>query len=406
MTNELSLHTWGDLRDNMPLFRAYHQALFDEMKKRGTPVKLLSTDASPIQNWSTIEWAANNMNDISGVYGGHHYFNQYTPESPDLYPYFKEKCAWAVNLAKSKGKDFILGEFGGAQGGGLQWGNAWATSRFFDSPREPMVGVQLVEGAMAAINAGVYGIAYWTFSDEPEDTKAHLNRHWGLFKWMTAGAVPRTPYYAYGLLTKFFRGPASVHEVESGDPLVRVSAIENEASGGWSIAVVNRNSQVAALSISLSKEPAKAFRKYVFDPAHVPVTDDGDLQEPAARLHATNRQLADAVPPQSLVIYTTAYQEGPPAPVRQLEVGPDRVDWKRLRWQPSTGPDVIYYRIYQNSVRIGSTTTNEFIDGGPRRNEPGDYTVVVVDQWGNASTPQRAVSVRPAQSQPKGDPRK
>src|SRR5262249_49897369 len=159
-----------------------------------------------------------------------------------------------------------------------------------------------------------------------------------------------------------FHGPASVHEVESSDPLVRVSAIENESSGGWSIAVINRNPQDAAVSISLAKDPGKAFRKYVFDPAHVPVTDDGDLQEPAGKLQATNLQLADTVPSQSLVIYTSAYQDGPPAPVRQLEVTPDKVDWKHLRWQPSAGPGVIYYRIYQDNIRIGSTTTNDFID--------------------------------------------
>ena len=76
----------------------------------------MSTDASPVSNWNTIEWASQNMDDITGVYGGHHYFNQYLPDSPDFYAWFKEKCTWAADLAKSKRKDFILGEFGPAQG--------------------------------------------------------------------------------------------------------------------------------------------------------------------------------------------------------------------------------------------------------------------------------------------------
>lgn len=102
MTNELSLRTWGDLRKDMPLFRAYQQALYDEMQKRGTPIKLLSTDASPVSNWTTIQWAAENMDEITGVYGGHHYFNDFMPESPDFYASFEAKCVWAANLAKSK----------------------------------------------------------------------------------------------------------------------------------------------------------------------------------------------------------------------------------------------------------------------------------------------------------------
>ena len=235
MTNELSLHAWGDLRKDLPLFRAYHQALYDELHRRGTPVQLLATDASPISNWNTIEWAAQNMDDITGVYGGHHYFNQFLPEDPAFYQSFQEKCAWAANLAKSKGKDFILGEFGPAQGAQARYGFAWATSRFYDSPREPMAGLQLAEGAVAAINAGIYGLSYWTFSDEPDDPVAHIGRRWGLFRWMTNGATTRTPYYAYGLLTKFFHGPATVYQVQSSDPLQRVAAIRNETTGTWSI---------------------------------------------------------------------------------------------------------------------------------------------------------------------------
>jgi hypothetical protein len=391
MTNELSLRTWGDLRQNMPLFKAYHQALYDEMQKRGTPIKLLSTDASPIANWNTIEWASKNMDEISGVYGGHHYFNEFRPDSPDFYASFKEKCEWASGLAKSKGKDFILGEFGPAQGAQSHWGIGWATSKYYDTPQEPMSGLQLAEGALAAINGGVYALSYWTFSDEPDDPRTHIGHRWGLFKWMTDGAVTRTPYYAYGLLTKFFHGPAAVHQVESGSRLVRVAAVRNETAGTWSIAMINRNKEDTAVSIALAESPGKPFRKYIYDPAHVPVTDDGDLQEPAGKLAASGLTLTDTIPPESLVVYTTAYQDGPPSPVRGLQLSPVKGrDWKQLRWEPAGEPNVSYYRIYQNNIRIGSTTIDEFVDAGPRHLEPGDYTVVAVDRWGNASTPQRA----------------
>jgi catechol 2,3-dioxygenase-like lactoylglutathione lyase family enzyme len=386
-TNELSLRTWGDLRKDMPLFRAYHQALYDEMQKRGTPIKLLSTDASPVSSWNTIEWASQHMDDISGVYGGHHYFNQFLPDDPDFYPAFKENCTWAANLAKSKGKDFILGEFGPAQGAQVEWGIPSAMAKFYDGPREPMAGLQLVEGALAAMNGGIYAMSYWTFCDEPDDPRIRLHRRWGLFRWMTDGASVRAPYYAYGLLTKFFHGPAEVHQVDSGNPLIRVAAVRHEATGAWSIAVVSRARESTAISIALPANPAKPFRKYVYDTAHVPVTDDGDLQEPAAKLNA----IADTIPPQSLVVYTTAYEDRQPAPVRGLQASPiPSRDWIRLHWEPAADSSICYYRVYQNNVRIGSTTANEFVDGGPRRNEPGPYTVVAVDRWGNAAAPQSA----------------
>jgi hypothetical protein len=331
------------------------------------------------------------MDDITGVYGGHHYFNQFLPDDPAFYQSFKEKCVWAANLAKSKGKEFILGEFGPAQGAQARYGSPWATSRFYDSPREPVVGLQLVEGAMAAINAGIYGISYWSFSDEPDDTKSRIGHRWGLFRWMTYGATTRSPYYAYGLLTKFFHGPAAVHQVESGNPLVRAAAVRNEADGTWSVAIVNRLKESTAVSIALPENPGKPFRKYIYEPAHVPVTDDGDLQEPAGNVVAAGLTLADTLPPESLVIYTTAYQDQPPAPVRGFQASPIQSrDWIRLHWEPAVDPGLCYYRIYHNKERIGSTTVSEFVDAGPTRNEPGEYTVIAVDRWGNASAPQHA----------------
>jgi hypothetical protein len=51
----------------------------------------------------------------------------------------------------------------------------WNSLEAFGTPMEPQAGLQTAEAALAAINAG---------------------------------AVTRAPYYRYGLLTKFLRGPA------------------------------------------------------------------------------------------------------------------------------------------------------------------------------------------------------
>ena len=393
-TNELSLDQWADMHDDLPRFRTYHAAIADEIKRRKLGIKLLATDASPTEYWNTIEWAARNMDDISGVYGGHHYINEHAPDNLEFYKWFRERCRWAVGLAKGKAKDFILGEFGPAQYFDSKYGLRWDTCKYFGTPLEGLAGLQLAEAALAAINAGVYAMGYWTFTDYPDrPTESSIN-HWGVFKWATNGAETRAPYYAYGLLTKFFRGPATVFEVESGDELLRVAALQHDENKTWSIAVLNREplAMQIAVRIELMREPV-VFRKYVYDPRHVPVTEDGDLQEPEGKVRVADSRLVDSVEAGTLTIYTTAFDESAPDPVKELEVtrihdtrSPGQTaEANRLRWKGSPRADTCYYRIYHGGIRVGSTVAMEFMDTGPTQGQQGPYSVVAVNRSGNAS---------------------
>ena len=101
-----------------------------------------------------------------------------------------------------------------------------------------------------------------------------------------------------------------MHQVESAIRWCARPPCGTRLPDEWSIAVINRNKQSTAVSIALPKNPGKPFRKYVYDTAHVPVTEDGDLQEPAGKLGQA-APLADTLPPESLVVYTTAYQDRP-----------------------------------------------------------------------------------------------
>lgn len=429
ITNELSMHGWADLVNDMPTFKAYEQALYNEFRKRNIQIQILATDASPAvdpNTWWTIEWAAQHMDNITGIYGGHHYMNQFAPDDPACYDWFKQKCAWAVGIAKAKGKDFILGEFGTRQYFQTRWGVRWDDPEYYVRARwEPLAGLQLAELTMAAINAGVYAMGYWTFVDIPSDRGGqHGVNQCGLFRWMTGAAEPRAPYYSYSLLTKFFRGPATVHQVEVTDDKVRVAAVQNEETKTWSIAVVNRETHAVPISMLLPCEPDRAFRKYVYDPAYVPVAEDGDLQDSAGKLTVRNGTLTDNMAPLSLAVYTTAYTDEVPRPVRYLRIAepePGR-QGTLLRWDPSPEKDVIYYRIFHSSKpssgtlggfarrpptdcmqneRIGSSIRAEFIDNGPTRSIPGEYTVVAVSESGNASEPASVTVPGPRPRQPR-----
>jgi hypothetical protein len=394
MTNELSLREWGDLFEDLPTFKSYHQALFDALKERALDIKLLASDASPFERWWTIEWATRNMDEITGVYGGHHYINDRTPDDERFYPWFLSKLEEGVGLARSKGKSFILGEFGARQDGRTIDGVKRDVCIYWDTPEEPVVGVQLSEAAIAAMNAGVYAMGYWTFMDFPDEYSARYINKWGLFKCSGADRSTRDPYYAYGLLTKFFRGPSTVYRVETGDPRLRVAALQHHGSGAWSIAVVNRSAHDAPLSISLEGKPVTAaFRKYVYDPAHVPQNPFGDLQGPAGKVVMKEGQMRDTVGAGTLTVYTTAYDDRAPIPVQGLKVQQTAEGKPRLTWQANGEPDLCYYRVYRStsagftpaaSLQIGSTIAAEFVDetapaGGAH------YKVLAVDQSGNAS---------------------
>jgi len=395
MTNELSLGKWGSLISDLPKFRDYHQELFDELKRRNLPVGLLATDASPLSYWHSIKWATENMDEITAVYGGHHYLNDNPLGDERFYPWFLSKLQWGVGLAKAKGKDFLLGEFGCKQDGRTVDGVKRDVCIYWDTPAEPMVAIQLCEAALAAINAGVYAMGNWTFMDFPDDyNKAYLNK-WGMFKWTGSDCSTRAHYYAYGLLTKFFRGPATEFRVDCSDPYLRAAAVQHHGAKTYSVAVISRYPGEAPFSLTLeSAPPTLALRKYVYDPKRVPQNPFGDLQPPVGKVEMANGRLHDRLGPNTLVVYTTAYDEDPPAPMGGVRVERTPDGKPRAGWQPSPEPDFCYYRVYRSpeaqfvpslANQIASTVATSFIDEKTEAGAPIHYKVLAVDQSGNAS---------------------
>lgn len=382
MTNELTLGNWGSLAQDLPTFRAYHQALYDELKARGLDIQLLATDASPFEYWPTLEWAAANMDDITGVYGGHHYINDRPLQDVRFYPWFESKVKWGVDLARSKRKDFILGEFGCRQDGRTLDGKRADRCVYFETPEEPLVGIQLAEAAIAAISAGVYAMGNWTFMDFPDDFSATYMNKWGTFRWSGDDLSTRDHYYAYGLLTKFLRGSSATLRTEVDDPYIRVAALEYEGTGARSIAIVNRYAGDVPVSIELGDGAnGQVFRKYVYDPERVPQSPFGDLQGPERTVTVRDGKLDDRLGRGTLTVYTTAYDNDPPAAVAGLRVETDADGSTWAAWDGSAVPDLCYYRVFRGAEQIGSTVACRFrVAAGDTADQ---LRVVAVDQSGN-----------------------
>ena len=393
MTNELSMNGWGRLREDLPKFRDYHQKMSDALKARNLDIELLASDASPISRWDTIQWATENMDQITGVYGGHHYINDHTLEDLEFYSWFLSKMKWGAGTARGMGKDFILGEFGCKQDGRTIDGIRRDTCIYWDTPLETLVGIQLAEAVIAALNGGVYSLCYWTFTDFPDSYSRNYINKWGTFKWGDGDYSTRAHYYAYGLLTKFFRGPATVFRTSSDDPLLRVAAIKHHGKNTYSIAIVNRKDEDMPVTISLDGESLNGeFRKYIYDPNNVPWHPFGDLQGPAGKLAMSEGSLTDTVGAGTLTVYTTDYDEQPPAAIDTLKTEREPEGKYHLEWQPSPEPDFCYYRIYRSTeadfvpgpeTRIGSTIATEFLDEDAKAGVEYHYRVIAVDQSGN-----------------------
>jgi hypothetical protein len=398
MANELSLDQWASMVKDLDFFKKVHGLFYNELKSRGLDIQLLASDSSPFEYWHTIEWAANNMDSITGIYGGHHYINDRDLFDNTFYKYFYDKIKWGTDLSKSKNKRFIVGEFGAKQNSNIIDSVMHDANMYNQTPLEKYMGIQVSEAILSMINAGVYSCGYWTFSDFPFPANGHRTNKWGLYHWEIDNYTTKPCYYCLGLLTKFFRGPSEAYEVVSSDSLVRTAAVKNKENGSISVAVINRNDLPANITINMGVLSSdKPFRKYLYDPENVPFNYFGDLQDPCGKIHLKNNRISDHIPPQSMVVYTTCYDEDLPADIRGLKIETIKENGREralLSWEPNTEKDFCYYRIYRSEKpaveisprkEIGTTIANSFKDISVHDLPEYYYHVIAVDQSGNAS---------------------
>jgi hypothetical protein len=312
------------------------------------------------------------MDDVTGAYGGHDYFNDHHPSDLTFYEHFLVRVSEVAALAGHK--PFIIGEFGAAQHGGERYGIAkWDGCKWYDTDVEPLIGVQIAESVAAAINGGAHAMGYWTFADFPDPKEPRYANKWGTFRWSGQDYSIRAMYNAMGPLTRFFRGPADVMNITSSDPLVRTAAVTG--SDGMSVVVVNRHDRAVAIELSAAggfDVQQRPFRRYTYDPVNVRCSPFGDLPGPDAIITPSDGKLIDEVPAGAFATYTTRYSTDAPAAVTNVRVADGR-----LAWEPVSR--AAYYRVYQDGKQIGSTAVTNW----PAANSTG-YAIRAVDVHGNA----------------------
>ena len=392
MTNELCLNQWADLIRDRDTFEDYHREIHAEIQRRDLPVQLLATDASPISNWWTLDWAVKELRDITGIYGGHHYINGFLLDDPVFYHWFRKRAAEGVAMAKRGNGDFILGEFGCKQDGRTIDGVRQDRCIYWDTPEEPTVAIQLAEAVIASIQSGIYGLAYWTFSDFPSDWQKTGVNQWGVFRWEGKDYSTRDHYYAYGLLTKFLRGPSVIPTCEVKDDLMRVGGVLY-SDGTVSLAIVNRNPFEVQFECALAAiQNRQPLRRYDYDTRNVPQNRFGDLQSHSALIDASSGTFRDSIGPDCLAVYTTQYQDLEPGQVENIKLEKEGQEGIRVSWEAPKGKDPCYYRVYRLGSKkepltlrnqIASTAARFYLDPDAGSDAEG-FAVVAVDRSGNA----------------------
>lgn len=301
MANELqTADGWGVLESQMDVFKAYHQKLFDELQRRGLAgqIKLLATDQSSSSGYSTIDWALSNMDAITGIYGGHH-FTSSAPDTIDFYPEsILPQLKTYSGLAAGKGKNFIIGEFGSNYNGGT-----WTCP----ARNYAGYGLMLAEFALAGLNSGTYAMSNWCFFDFYYCEGCLMQ--WGAFSDVESGFKIFPHYYAYGLMTRYFRPRSTVVRSTSDSSLLRVAVVRRTESGQYTLAIVNR--KTADESVTIEGLPGrKTFDVYVYAASN-PLAADGALPAAIRKVRMANQILSDTVPANSLTVYNEADEKAP-----------------------------------------------------------------------------------------------
>lgn len=410
-TNELSCgNTYAYLANHLDLLKEIHTELYRAFRRHGLDIGLLATDCSGVRNFGQIDWATENMDEITESYCAHLYNYDYPPSDPKGYDYYIESFSKPVEAARKKEKRFILGEYGincpGKWDNGMPMGNDSAYP--VDRPEEEGIyALALVEMSLACINSGCFAGCFWTMLDYPdpiirengdsEEEKAiydasrfsghgmsyRYNKN-GLIKWCDDenDYSSRASLYTMGYMAKLFKKGSRVLKCSWDNENIRCGAVTN-ADGSVSIAIVNRGKDTDKAEISLEHDCKKPLRKYVYEANNIPYNDFCDLQAYSGKISAKSGNIKITLSPESVIFLTTDYTDRKPSEILSL-----KKKGKTLSWKKCEDAEHCYYRVfasdkedfipsYENQI---ASTVAECIT--LKKNLPF-YKVLSVDRWGN-----------------------
>lgn len=403
-TNELSVgNTYALLSEDMEKFKTYQTLLWREFRRRGLNIGLVASDGSGFQNFWQIDWAAKHMDEITDTYCAHNYeICGLRYDDRRFYDRVYSEVSRVVQLAKTRQKRFLLGEFGlhdeSHFTSHVMCNDVFAG--YGDRQKEAEAALMSVEQAMALINAGSLGGVFWSFCDYPapmlrdwSDTPEgqlryeaarfsghgidiRYNRN-GCFRWDEEehDYSSRPFLYSIGLMVRYFRRGSRVLECTCPDGEILCCAVRNP-DRSHSICLVNLSDAEKEAKLRLDFQAEGRWRKYSFRVDGVPYNDFNDLQAYDELLDISEGGTPLRLAPHSMVLLTTDFVERTPSAITGV-----RVENGRLRWDACGDAEHCYYRVYSAGKQIASTGAASLSLCEGRGG--GAYTVRSVDKWGN-----------------------
>lgn len=404
LTNELVVNgkwNWFERSGNLELYKKYNIALYEAFARHGLEILLLANDVAvttkPENALESLKWTAENLNDWVGVYCTHWYVYARKTEDLGLWNEYQPYFSNLVQIALSKSKRYILGEWGFHPAWGKRGVMIDDVSPYRRCPSNRTETVLAkMEVGIAAMNQGAYACVDWSFVDYPDpwifedgDSPEEHARYeaakcvWtpdlkynkcGLFSWGSVDGDYSSceELYAMGYLAKLFRKGGTVLPVKTADPMLRCGAIYN-TDRSVSLVVINRG-EARDVSVASAAAFGKPLRRYVYEADNVPWNEFNDLQPHSGTVMARDGKFKVRLPAKSATFFTTDYVECVPARVEGVVLSGGK-----LSWRPAASPDHRYYRVFKDGKQIASTVaTSRAIDDANAR-----YDVRSVDRWGN-----------------------
>ena len=318
---------------------------------------------------------------------------------PEQYTYFSKLYKYRVARAKTVSKLCSIGEYGP-----IGTGNSAATSGIgsaypgteYGAIGDGKLGTFFADQAIAMLNAGIVTIQKWSLVDLKYSTVQNHYFH-GSMTDSIDGWQTRSDWYSYGLMTRYIRKNSTVYNLTCSDSMVHIAAVQNNGDGHWTIVVMNRKATDNTVNITFNGAlPSKPLRKFVYNPIGWPQNALGDLQAYSAKVTLSGTVMSDVVMANTMALYTTEYDETPPASVSNLSISQSNAS-VYLTWNENAESDFCYYRVYMGFTPDFTPTPDNYLSSTIARSYKGQvvnnayYKVLAVDKYGNCSTSNNAV---------------
>lgn len=375
MSNELSLDGWGAMTHTLDVFKEYQEYLWREFQNRNLPIGLLATDAAHYKNWNTIEWAMKNISYMTDAYCGHYYIGKWFDcEDLGLYKWTYNIFREFSDMSKVQEKRFILGEYGWGENFEKTVGSTIDVPRYVNTEKEAYSMLSLAEVSLAALNAGVYTMSFWTYMDYPDPqskvfrSKGDFAKKWsesmkflgwgtdvrynkcGLLHWNRPEDPAYDGFWCLGLMCRYLKKDSRLLETRCEDDMLRMGAIMND-DGSVSVCIVNRHADSLDINLTVDFGIDRDFRIYRYDADNVPRNKFADLQDYDCKaIYTADSGAKVTLHGNSVTVITTDYIDRTPTPIKNTAV-----DKGMISWDACADNEHCYYRVFKNGKQIAST---------------------------------------------------